>query len=142
MMQSTKQLAELIRQKHQVLVQLREVGRRQTDLVASGDVSSLLTLLAAKQKLINALQAIERELTPYYGEDPEHRVWPSAQVRLDCAERISECNAILEEIVHLENLGAENMTARRNEVAEQLQRVHSSAQVRGAYEAQRRNQIA
>ena len=140
-MQSTKHLAELVRHKHDVLVQLRELGRRQTDLVASGDVSSLLTLLAAKQKLINALQAIERELTPYYGEDPEHRVWPSAQVRLDCAERISECNAILEEIVQLEKLSAENMTARRNEVAEQLLRVHSSAQVRGDYEAQRRNQI-
>ncbi|MEX2308494.1 MAG: hypothetical protein WD738_12915 [Pirellulales bacterium] len=138
-MQSTEKLVELVRQKHQVLLQLREVGGRQTDLVTAGDVASLLKLLAAKQELIAALQNLERDLTPYYAEDPERRVWKSPQHRVDCAKRVTECNALLEEIVRLEKIGAEKMTARRNEVADQLHQVHSAAQIRSAYQANRQS---
>lgn len=138
-MQATDHLAELIRQKHQALVQLREVGRRQADLVRCGEITSLLKLLAAKQHLIAALQKLESELKPYYGEDPEKRIWASPDDRAQCAQLASECNALLEEIVALEKQGAEQMNARKNEVAEQLQQVHASSHVRNAYQAQRRN---
>jgi flagellar biosynthesis/type III secretory pathway chaperone len=141
-MQSTEQLADLIRRKHHLLMELREVGRRQAAIVSGGDIASLLNLLAAKQELIAALQTVEQTLTPYYAQDPEQRVWNSPRDRADCAQRVVECNALLEEIVRLEKAGAERMTARRNEVAEQLQQVHSAAQVRGAYEAQRINRAS
>jgi hypothetical protein len=134
---STERLAELVRHKHQVLSRLRDAGLRQTDLVARGEISTLLKVLAAKQHLIATLQSLEHELRSYYGEDPEQRVWRSPQERAECAQRVSECNALLEEIVRLEKVGAEKISARRNEVAEQLQQVHSAAQVRGAYEAHR-----
>jgi flagellar biosynthesis/type III secretory pathway chaperone len=140
-MQSTERLVDLIHKKHHVLVQLREVGQRQTDLVSSGDIASLLKLLAAKQQLISALHGLERELTPYYAEDPERRQWHSPQDRAQCAQQAAECNALLEDIVRLEKLGAEKMIVRRNEVAEQLQQVHAATQVRSAYEAQRRTRV-
>lgn len=139
-MQTTEQLAELIRRKHQVLVQLLDVGRRQAELVSGGDIAALLALLAAKQQLIGTLQALERELTPYYAEDPDRRIWQSPHERADCARMAADCNALLEEIVRLEKMGAEKMTVRRNEVAEQLQQVHAATQVRSAYEANRRGQ--
>lgn len=138
-MHPTDRLAELIRKKHHVLVQLRDVGQRQTDLVTSGDIASLLKLLAAKQQLISALHGLERELTPYYAEDPDRRQWPSPQDRAQCAQQAAECNALLEDIVRLEKLGAEKLTMRRNEVADQLQQVHAATHVRSAYEAQRRS---
>jgi flagellar biosynthesis/type III secretory pathway chaperone len=141
-MQSTERLAELVRSKHQVLVQLREVGRQQTDLVSRGDIASLLTLLAAKQQLIGSLQALEQELAAYFRQDPGHRVWPSPQARSNCAQLAEACNELLEEIVRLEKLGAEKMTARRNEVAEQLQQVHTAAHVRTAYETHRRSNVS
>ena len=140
-MQTTEQLAELIRKKHDVLARLRDVSQRQTELVACGDIASLLKLLAVKQQLISALQLLERELAPYYAEDPERREWPSPDERTRCAKQAGECNAMLEEIVQIEKLGAEKLMARRNEVAEQLQQVHAAAHVRSAYEAQRKNQV-
>jgi hypothetical protein len=139
-MQSTQQLAELIRRKHQVLVQLRDIGRQQADLVTNGDIAAVLALLAAKQQLIAALQALEQDLTPHYAEDPERRAWLSPRERADCARQAADCNALLEEIVSLEKMGAETMTVRRNEVAEKLQQVHAATQVRSAYEANRRCQ--
>jgi hypothetical protein len=141
-MKSTERLAELVRKKHEVLTHLRETGRRQMELVSSGDISSLLKLLAAKQQLIGTLQAVEHELTPYYADDAEKRNWSSPKERADCARQVAECNAILEEIVGLEKLGAEKITIRRDEVAEQLQQVHSATQVRGAYEANRLNRAS
>ena len=137
-MQSTEQLAALISQKHEVLVQLRAVGVRQTGLVASGEVAALLKLLAAKQHHITRLQELERELKPYYAGDPDKRVWRSPDERAHCAKQASDCNALLEEIVQLEKLGADKMNERKNEVAQQLQQVHAATHVRNAYQAQQR----
>jgi flagellar biosynthesis/type III secretory pathway chaperone len=136
-MQSTDQLAELIRQKHLVLSQLRDIGRRQADLVSSGEIGALLKLLAGKQQLIAGLQELERDLKPYYAQHPDTRVWRSTADRTRCAQMADECNKLLEEIVELEKRGAEQMDIRRNEVAEQLQQVHAASHVRSAYQAQR-----
>lgn len=137
MMPPTEQLAKLIRKKHQLLVQLRDIGRRQANLVGAGEIGELLQLLAGKQRLIAGLQSLERELKPYYAQDPDSRDWPSTAARAECAQLANECNAILEETVALEKLGAEQMDARRNDVARQLQHVHTAAHVRGAYQSQR-----
>jgi hypothetical protein len=136
MTQATEQLARLIQKKHQALVQLREVGLRQAELVASGDTSALLKLLGVKQQLIVAVQQIERELSPRYDENPEERDWPSAGDRARCAQQAAECNALLREIVSLERSSADKMAVRRDEVAQQLHQVHVAAHVRSAYEAQ------
>jgi hypothetical protein len=138
----TDKLAELIQRKHHVLVQLRDFGRRQADLVTSGDIPALLALLGTKQQLIAGLQNLEQQLAPYYAEEPDSRVWQSPQARATCAQQAAECNVLLEEIVGLEKLGAEKMTVRRNEVAEQLQQVHAATNVRSAYEANRHRQAS
>jgi flagellar biosynthesis/type III secretory pathway chaperone len=141
MIQSTELLATLISRKHDVLVQLRAVGARQTDLVASGEIAALLKLLAAKQSLITRLQEIERELKPYFAADPEKRVWRSPEERARCAQQADDCNRLLEEVVRLEKIGAEKMDQRKNEVAQQLQHAHAAAHVRSAYQAQRRSTV-
>jgi hypothetical protein len=136
--QSTEQLSELIRKKHQILVRLRDVGRQQADLVGVGEIGSLLKLLAGKQHLIAALQELERLLKPYYAENPDTRVWRTPAERAECARLVTECNTLLEEVVQLEKRGAEQMDARKNEVAQQLNQAHAASHVRNAYQAQRR----
>jgi hypothetical protein len=137
-MRPTERLSELIGKKRRVLAQLRDVGRRQMDLANGGDIAALLALLGAKQQWIANLQSLEQELAPYYAEDPDRRAWPSPRDRAECARQSAECNALLEEIVALEKRGAEKMTVRRNEVAEQLHQAHASIQIASAYEANRR----
>jgi hypothetical protein len=135
MMHTTDKLAELIRRKYQVLVQLREAAARQAEYIGCGDIGSLLTLLAVKQQLISALQALEQDLKPFYADDPDQRVWQSSQLRASCADTAAQCSALLEEIVEREKQAAEQMAVRRDEVARQLQQAHSARQVRSAYEA-------
>jgi hypothetical protein len=131
----TTLLADLIRRKHDVLAQLCEVGRRQKEIVDRGETAALLQLLSAKQNMITVMQQVERELAPFHSEDPNARVWPSAEARARCAEQAAECNRLLAEIVELERHSADRMTVRRNEVAAQLRQVYAAGQAREAYEA-------
>lgn len=137
-MQSTERLAELIARKHQVLVQLHELGRRQGELIETGDTTLLLRLLSVKQTLIGALQESETALGPYRDENPDDRVWASAEHRERCAAQAAACNELLREIVSMEQHGADSISERRDQIANQLQEVHHAAQVRGAYESHRR----
>ena len=136
-MRATEQLEELIKKKHQVLVRLREVGKRQMTFVSNRDTASLIKLLAVKQNLIASLQAIERELSPFSTEDPEERLWKSPAARADCAALAAECNCMLRDVVDLEKNSVDQMTHHRNEIAQQLQQVRNAIEVRIAYQAQR-----
>ncbi|HEY5312807.1 MAG TPA: hypothetical protein VIK18_09815, partial [Pirellulales bacterium] len=55
----THLLAELLGRKHDCLAQLYELGGQQLALVESGDITQLLKVLAAKQRLLARLQEIE-----------------------------------------------------------------------------------
>jgi hypothetical protein len=137
-MSSTKSLAALVSRKRDVLLQLSEIGQRQQRIVEEGDTGTLLQLLAAKQKLISGLQAVELELAPYHSEDPDSRIWSSSDERARCAQQSAECNQLLAQVVALEKESADHMTARRNHVAAQLRHVYAAGQARDAYSANRR----
>ncbi|MFM2093740.1 MAG: hypothetical protein RIS70_864, partial [Planctomycetota bacterium] len=65
----TDLLASFIGNKLAVLEQLRDLSRRQTEIVAQGDMPSLLQILAVKQNLILELQAVERRIAPFRDQD-------------------------------------------------------------------------
>lgn len=136
-MNSTAALTDLIRRKHDVLAQLCAIGRRQQEIVERGETTTLLELLAGKQKMIALLQQLERELAPYHADDPDARDWPTTAAREQCAQLAADCNRLLAEVVELERQSAERMTVRRNDVAAQLRQAHTASQARSAYQAQR-----
>ncbi len=130
---ATDNLAELIRKKHQILTQLREIGLRQQKLVDESATVGLLQLLGAKQHLIGALQMVERNLRPFQAEDPEQRQWRTAAERAACAERAAECQQLLSDVMELERRQEARMVERRDQAAEQLQRAGAAHQAVGAY---------
>jgi hypothetical protein len=69
----TERLAALVAAKLQVVEILLRLARRQLELVEAGDAAVLLKLLAAKQTVLDQLQALERQLDPFREQDPETR---------------------------------------------------------------------
>jgi hypothetical protein len=130
---TTQHLAELIGKRRRCLEQLLELGRRQADLIAVGNMADLMRLLAAKQQLILALQTIERDLAPYHDEDPASRTWASADERARCASDAERCRQLIQEVMSLEQAGERQLVMRRDEAAGQLRTVHASGRVRAAY---------
>jgi hypothetical protein len=117
-------------------MQLRSLGLRQAELIAAGEMSELLRLVATKQQLIVALQSLEKQLTPFHQDDPEQRRWESAAARAACADDAQACRQLIQEIMDLERDGERQMAARRDEVASQLRTAATAGRVREAYEAQ------
>lgn len=129
----TNQLAEMVERKHACLQRMREMGARQLDLIRAGEMTALLDVLAAKQRLLTQLQQVERTLDPFRHDDPDARLWRTPDDRQRCAARLAECESMLAEIVQDEKLSARELTQRRDATARQLQGTHVASQARDAY---------
>jgi hypothetical protein len=126
-------LMQLVRARYTCLVQLRDLGRRQMELIDQENVTGLLDLLAIKQKPLSDIQRVEKALDPYRTQDPEKRQWPSAGERAACARLVEECNKMLKEIVIQEKRCEETMTRKRDATALELQRLRAAGQAHSAY---------
>jgi hypothetical protein len=130
---STENLIQRIAQKLELLVQLRDLGVHQAMLIESGDMTQLLKLLSAKQRLLTALQSVERALDPYRHDDPETRVWASPEERERCAQAAAACEETLRFIMEQERQSESQMIARRDQAAARLESAHQAAAVQRAY---------
>ncbi len=131
----TTNLADLIDKRHRCLLQLRDLGHKQAELIAAGEMGPLLRLIAAKNQLIAALQSIEQTLAPYHDQDPEQRVWSTSAARAQCAQQATACQQLLDEVMELERRNEQNIIERRDQVATQLQAAQAAGAARGAYQA-------
>jgi flagellar biosynthesis/type III secretory pathway chaperone len=132
----TDLLTNLMDQKHDVLVQLHQLSQQQRVRVDEGhEISELLGLLAAKQTLLEKLNALERQLDPFRQEDPESRRWRSASDRRRCAQVAGRCQSLMGEILELEKRSETELRRRRDRTAEQLQAVSNATAAREAYAA-------
>jgi hypothetical protein len=129
----SKLLAELIVKKHDVLVQLRDIGGRQMELIAAGDMTHLLKLLSSKQRLLSGLQELERQLDPFRQQNPERRTWASEAERQRCGQVATRCETLLAEVVEQEQRSESSLKAHRDRVAVQLDGLQQAAQARRAY---------
>jgi hypothetical protein len=135
----TDVLADLIRNKGECLVQLRDMGRRQLELIDGGEMTALLDVLSAKQRVLAKLQQIERALDPFRGQDPEQRRWRTEEDRRRCTEQLQQCERLLAEIVSQEKCSEGALLRRRDEAAQRLQSANLAGQARQAYAPQPRN---
>jgi hypothetical protein len=129
----TNTLLQLFARKCELLVQLRELGRRQFELIDHSELNPLLGLLSAKQKLLSALQTIERQLDPFRQEAPESRRWANADDRRRCAELSTLCERLLADVIQTEKQSESQLMLRRDEASTRLQGVHHAIQAREAY---------
>ena len=134
-MNETNELADLVQRKLTVLTLLARLGKQQLAVIEGGDMSLLMKLLAAKQTLLVQLQELERRLNPFRSDDPDARVWVSADARAECQRQAGECNLRLTEVMELEKQAERQMVLRRDGVAARLQGVHSAAEASHAYAA-------
>jgi hypothetical protein len=126
-------LADLIRAKRECLLQVRDYGRKQLELIDQGNMTALLDLLSIKQRSIAQLQRIEKMLDPFRNQDPERRAWSTPEARAACAEHVAECDVLLAEVIKNEKYCETALIRRRDEAADQLQGAHVAGYARQAY---------
>ncbi len=109
------------------------MSRRQSDLIADGDIQRLLSVLSAKQTLLSELQKVQQRLEPFRQQDPESRTWRSLPDRQRCRTLVERCEALLGEIMMIEKQSESEMAQRRDAALSRLQESHSSAEATRAY---------
>ncbi len=129
----TDLLAELIGKKLAILEQLRDLSRRQSDLITDGEIQRLLTLLSAKQTLLAELQKIQKRLEPFRQQNPDARTWRNPADRQRCRQVAERCETLLGEIMLVEKQSEAEMARRRDDAVARLQNTHSSAEATRAY---------
>ncbi len=129
----TDVLTRWIGQKLAILEQVRDLARRQSTLIAAGDIQRLLSILSAKQTLLNELQQVERELEPFRQQDPETRRWRGPTAREQCRQLAALCELTLRDIVQIEHQDEVDLRQRRDAAAIQLQESHDTAEATRAY---------
>ena len=132
---NTDQLLILVTRRHDALVQLRDLGRLQLQLVSEESLTDLLKVLAAKQRLLGDLVPLERALDAYRDDLPERRQWTLAADRQRCAKLIEVSRAMLAEIVANEQQSEALLTQHRDEIGRRLNGAHAIQQAQGAYVA-------
>ena len=129
----TDRLAELAGRRHECLSQLHVLSARQLELIDQEDMTQLLGVLAAKQRVLGELQEVERGLDPYRGQNPDERRWRSPDARRRCGELIARSESLFAEILEREKEGEERMRRRRDETAVRLQGARAATLARTAY---------
>lgn len=129
----TERLAELIERKLACLTELCEMGKLQLQLVRGGEMTSLLNVLSAKQRVIERLQGVEKDLTPFRAQTPQSRRWRTELHRRKCAKQIEMCESLLREILEREKQGESELVRRRDEAASQLNGARQAGRTVGAY---------
>lgn len=132
-MLDTQQLSRLLEQKFECLHQLRDLGDRQLERIDADDMTALMKVLSAKQRLLGELQTIERELDPFRSQAPHERRWTSDVERTRCGELMARCQQMFSEIVSQERSAESNLFRRRNEAEQRLQGMHVAAGAHHAY---------
>ncbi|MEO0529186.1 MAG: hypothetical protein AAF266_01280, partial [Planctomycetota bacterium] len=130
---STESLARLVKQKRRLLEQMVLVGRRQGELIESGDAAALLQLLSGKQQLIAGLQTVEQGLAAFQNDNPEQRVWRSPADRASCKADADACSVLLAESLAMEQQHEAAMTERRDALSKQMQQAQSAHAASTAY---------
>lgn len=131
----SERLAQLVNCKLQILQLLRRLAAQQLEVIAGGDMTNLLKLLAGKQTVMDQLAKLERQLDPFRGQDPDTRDWPSTAARELCQKNVETCNELLTEIMRLEKQGEGEMVGRRDDASTRLAGMHGASEARHAYVA-------
>lgn len=129
----TDLLTDLIARKHDCLGQLRALAARQSELIEADAMGDLMHVLAAKQRLLGALQGLEGELDPFRAQHPDERRWRSEALRVRAGRLLDECEGLLAEILREEKQGEESLRRRRDETAARLQEVQDASRACDAY---------
>jgi hypothetical protein len=118
-------------------MQILSLARQQSEYVATGESESLMSVLAARSRLIEQVAPLDRELQPYKGR------WQEVLDGLPTAERkavgglLQEVQRLLSDILAQDERDKESLVRQKTDIGAEIQRTVSGAAVARAYGVKR-----
>lgn len=126
-------LVDLLKQQNELYRRLRVLADRQKTLVTEDEVQPLLVLLAERQRLVDGLVELNRQLAPYRAD------WTARYGRLDPATRkqvaalLEEANAALGTVLQGDQRDSAALEARRQDLGGRLSKTDAANRASMAY---------
>lgn len=117
----------------ELYAQILALARQQSGYVATGESEALMTVLAARNRLIEQVVPLDRELRPYKGR------WQEALDGLPAADRqavgrlLQEVQGMLGEILAQDERDKETLVRQKTTVGGELKRTVNGAALNRAY---------
>jgi len=115
-----EQAVELLERQLAVYQELEELSRRQIDLIEADDTDGLLSLLAAREVVLERLMAISAELAPLKADWPQLTAGLSESARQRCRSAIDEIAQVAETLAQRDAHDRQALERRRADVASEL----------------------
>ena len=132
--QDARQLLEHLRHEEEIYAGLRDLSRRQMDIIESdGDAEKLLDVLGRKQVLLNRVEDVEREIAPYKRDWSELRETLDPSTREEIEERVNAVQEVLAEVLRLEEESQTLLLSRQHEISQDIRRISRGRRAQRAY---------
>ncbi len=132
---SVSSLIDLLEQQLAILRKLSAQVEIQTTAVADGETESLLGVLAQRQQVIDRLEKINGDLSPF--RDNWDQIWAG----LDEAQQaqvsplVQEVHQLLDQVLATDEKDRKKLEAAKNQVAADLARLAQSGEATAAYKS-------
>lgn len=126
-------LVQLLTQQRDLYQQLKALSDQQATLIHEGQTDHLLSLLAQRQRLVDALTRLNQDLTE------KRRAIPDLQEALEPLQRerihkiMDEVDGLLHAIIEQDDRDRRELEAARGHVGAQLNQVHRGGAAAHAY---------
>jgi hypothetical protein len=126
-------LIHLLSQQRLLYCQLHDLAQKQSGLVDGSDPEMLLRLLAGRQRIIDRLAAIDRELEPIRADWQEiAQELPAAQ-REEAQRLVMEVQEILGDILARDERDTKTLSHQKDQIASQIQNANKGKRIQHAY---------
>ena len=126
-------LIHLLSQQRLLYRQLRELAQKQSSLVTGENPEMLLRVLAGRQRIIDRLSAIDKELRPIRDEWKKIAMNLPEIQRAEAQQLVAEVKEILGEIIARDEKDSQAMSDNQQQVASEIKATSSGKRVNQAY---------
>lgn len=130
------QVIELMSRQRALYQQLRELAMKQTELVDGKNPEMLLKVLAARQRLIDRLTDIDRQLQPIRADWEAIAAAMTEAQRREVQRLVDSVQKILGEIIHRDEADTQRLSSQKQQVASDIRGTQSGRRVNQAYALQ------
>lgn len=131
----TKRLAELIKQRYELVKEIHLLTTAHSDMASAEEVSLTLGVLSRKEAMLDHLRQLHTQLAGFQTEEPDRRSWGCPEERQRCQQMASHSEDLLREIMELDQRNIAAMQQRREAIAAQLMYGQDSRSAEQAYTA-------
>ncbi len=117
----------------ELYIQLLALAHQQSRYVAAGESESLMTVLAARSRLIDQVAPLDKQLQPYKGRWQEVLDELPPVDRQTVASLLKEVQQLLSDILVQDEQDKESLTRQKSDVGTQLSRAVTGAVLNRAY---------